>query len=1313
MESLFSLPLPFQRRLTKMYTDTKSSYDFVKEPVQSAEDPELVSLHRKLRIQKDRLVSWGLEWSDPSQSPDIDESINRAGLAELVGSVMSTIKDILAEAEPLWQSSRRAELEKGPASEKTIMDRKAPLIVWDKSRFQDLVRDLTMSIDTLYDLSRTRQSARKPQILKTSESSSSMLAKTRAEERLFESTRMQTPQQIDPKTLVWPRDLKSIQSGMLPPAKFSRQIVFIRRPNTGSRKHAGQSSPLIPVLMEYSPYDPIYSITGITPSMSRFEKLFAALSQAYLSSSRMLSGFMHLIGYFEEAEHSRFCLLFSLPSHFGPVDIESPRMPSITILSDLLFSQNFEPSLEVKYRLANNVASAVFDLHSKGVVHGNISASNVLFLEPQSHSRLDLSQVNMRQSYLVSFDLFSDNATDTSGPSSISGSPYRHSLDPRITRYTHFTSDSKSLDLYSLALLLLEIGLWNPLQDIFPGSSQIPENPVEVLKHLAVRCGSLYVKAVQACWHAPEEELSRKARPDVMHQKAFFKVSKALETCCALDDSSDEEIEDFEEPPVAQSIPIIPSTPTSTSQPASYQRKTFSDTKPLVTSLSSGHSPSLRSPNPEKSPYTSPYAKSPSSFPEKMGWTNKPLPPKPSSKYNQPLQSYSNSHHLTTVAPMQKIEKPKSTLRTYPSIRIAQEHLDFWQTGLIPHINHVLRNFYRKYPESVEISLESIGESPTTTKPTILVICTSVNKVRSILKKSLVYDKSVFGLKVCRGKVVRSRKHGARRSMANDTGEVKAANGHHQERPLNGASIGAYVRDRNLPPVSFGGLITVDDKTYGMTVHHMLDDPSDSEDDGIGSQVPILRSSAHQLDMPDLTLSESSVYSSGDEEYMYSLSDYESDFSSDNESEFDEDDEYPYDENNEEMEPGDIRGIPQGCGEEYLITQPAIDDVDDNFYPSDETRDEDHVDSFQLGELYASSGIRRRTEGSVIHEIDWALFEFSQDRQPESNHILNGDRFCHQKSATYPISIAPVQALGGMNVHCMGRTSGLQSGRILPGLVVVKIFGRQTPSSSYQVAGKLGIPGDSGAWVVDNEMGKACGHVLAWSTRKKVAYICPMDVMVRDIAETLRARSLKLPGGAELLRQNLSTSNSMVGSMPMSNLNAATKNDPSNVEDELASLLLELKLPPTPERVDSSPIPPVSTSAQQYSLTSSLSSPPMSSPACLEATKNFVPMRLMTCNAEEQKTASMPRHQHIPFVKETRMSWQDNEDIGPDSVGEGDSLALVGVPSGSGSGLGIGIGNGLRRDEQLGPNPGAGISVGVKRTPPPPPPRRGEIRAGI
>lgn len=98
------------------------------------------------------------------------------------------------------------------------------------------------------------------------------------------------------------------------------------------------------------------------------------MSQSYISPERNLTGLLHLIGYFEEAEHSRFCLLYALLTHFGPIDIESPRMPSIVILSDLLYSNTYEPTLEVKYRLAHNVATAVFDLHSKGVVHGNVMA---------------------------------------------------------------------------------------------------------------------------------------------------------------------------------------------------------------------------------------------------------------------------------------------------------------------------------------------------------------------------------------------------------------------------------------------------------------------------------------------------------------------------------------------------------------------------------------------------------------------------------------------------------------------------------------------------------------------------------------------------------------------------------------------------------------------------------------------------------------------------------------------------------------------------------------------------------------------------
>ncbi|CZS93455.1 uncharacterized protein RAG0_03754 [Rhynchosporium agropyri] len=511
--------------------------------------------------------------------------------------------------------------------------------------------------------------------------------------------------------------------------------------------------------------------------------------------------------------------------------------------------------------------------------------------------------------------------------------------------------------------------------------------------------------------------------------------------------------------------------------------------------------------------------------------------------------------------------------------------MEFWHNGLIPHINHVLRGFYRRYPESVEISLESIGESPTTTKPTILVICTSVSKMRSILKKSLVYDESVFGLKVCRGKVVRSRKHGPRRSMAGDIASMRAANGEHQDRPMNGASIGAYVGERHLPPVSFGGLIIVDSKPYGMTVHHMLDDPSDGEDEEEPVQAPILRSGAHSSEMPELNLSDSSVFDSGDEEYMYTLSDYGSDFSEDEQEFEDEEEEDQEDSTSDEyMEPGDVRGIPQGCGEEYLITQPAIDDVSEDFYPNEETRDEDHLDSFQLGEVYASSGIRRRTENGTVHEIDWALFEFNKERCPQQNHIKNGDRFCHHKPTKYPVAVAPSKDLSDLEVHCMARTSGLQSGRILPGMMTVKIYGRQTPSSSYQVAGKmLGIPGDSGAWVVDNKDGRACGHVLAWSSKKRVAYICPMDVLVRDIGETLNATSICLPGGEELYSKTASTTvvsardalaePSIHFSNENEDRNGAEHEDHSqevNADinaEEITQLLKELKIPPPPEQI--------------------------------------------------------------------------------------------------------------------------------------------------
>lgn len=60
------------------------------------------------------------------------------------------------------------------------------------------------------------------------------------------------------------------------------------------------------------------------------------------------------------------------------------------------------------------------------------------------------------------------------------------------------------------------------------------------------------------------------------------------------------------------------------------------------------------------------------------------------------------------------------------------------------------------------------------------------------------------------------------------------------------------------------------------------------------------------------------------------------------------------------------------------------------------------------------------------------------------------------KEDLYPIDIMPANQLANLEVHCFGRTSGLQSGTIGAGMSFVKIRGRRNFSSSWSVIGQFG-----------------------------------------------------------------------------------------------------------------------------------------------------------------------------------------------------------------------------------------------------------------
>jgi hypothetical protein len=353
----------------------------------------------------------------------------------------------------------------------------------------------------------------------------------------------------------------------------------------------------------------------------------------------------------------------------------------------------------------------------------------------------------------------------------------------------------------------------------------------------------------------------------------------------------------------------------------------------------------------------------------------------------------------------------------------------------------------------------------------------------------------------------------------NYDGDMAVMNPYHQQRPLCGASIGAFNNGEHLPPISLGGIILVDGEPFGLTCHHLLDAPSDDEsDDGISTDdrpdQPVLppnlgvssSSSSNQAHRTQTEISGSNPWlekmgaqpgldiDSNEPAALWDLefSDDESEVSNEvddtakdevgaDSHDFGSDDKSGSD-NKSPPEiistTGDIDGILPGTRDDILITQPAIDDVDESFFQTVESRDQEHLDAHTLGRVYASSGIRRWNRKGIVHEVDWALIKIDPLRLQPYNVVQGGQRFSFgartespppletpvdrryyvAEEDEYPVGVADADSLGGMNVHSFGRTTGLQGGVISEAMHSVRIYRRKTFSRSWYVAGGCKFP---------------------------------------------------------------------------------------------------------------------------------------------------------------------------------------------------------------------------------------------------------------
>ncbi|PVI01540.1 hypothetical protein DM02DRAFT_591029 [Periconia macrospinosa] len=1325
METISRLP----RRLTQLYSDTKASCDAVVEQDTPGSQPEINALHRKYRIQKDRLIAWGLEWSDNTKGnhEDIDEGVERAGLTETVTSVLGTIKDILDEAERMHPP---AAVPTGAGPKQSL----PPPSSWasaDRSRYEDLAKDLTTSIDILYDLSRARRTQREGAGHGLTRGPSPLPGRKTASESkiptapVFLSSQYSAsditlinpatipashdqhpgvtlsdslPPRLDPSDLILPEEEPPPYESV---GKSSIRIIGklrTRHSSTNPWKTDGSKTIETPVLVEYATYDPAYRLTQVPPPTDRLETLLEILGK--LANDQTFHGTLTCRGYFEDPAQPRFGFVFELPSfvHSGASDSHKSvdELRPVTLLSvlqtgskSLHNSNSATPPLEDRFRLAFTLGSTFNKIHGDNFVHKDVNSSNILVFRKNKRQSANSRalQYALRSPVICSFDLFSEydiEPASTMPPLNI----YRHPEDPKFTGEKG-KQYGPQFDLYSLGLILLEVGLWQPLADLWKPKYTLADFKQRVedvyIRRLASKCGTAYMQVVRDCFWAADR-IASGAESLQNFSQLYNRIIIRLQRCCLLD-----EVEPgFEWGGLSNAAAhTAGSLPLKRKTAASHTQATEAALNPTYRSakrwaLEKGshaleRTRSLSKQSPKASPNLSRHGShrsqssirksisqliSPKEGPtEEMEWESRnPLeesgtlvdtppdsqelhpatpnaaeraskaefhinPPKSMSLkdykdkiillqkvWRQRKQNRTNTiealitdgirhwpqatigyptpepeekpqqyetHSVQIQRHMDQSNSPKRSsleintniepvtrpkLRLHP-IQFSPEILEEWHSQMLPRLERLMERALRESDETVSIDLVAMGVTQDKARPTVFVTCSSVPKVKAVLNRRFKYNPEVFDLKVRRGKIRRSklnrstrRRKLPHRSMMNmdSCGDMHVMNPYHQQRPICGASIGAF-RGEHLPPVSYGGVILVDDEPLGMSVHHLLDAPSEDESDagdespapalssarntnnpwlaGMGAQPGVQIASNSPMPLWDLEISDDEAFKSDDGYDSFNLSS-DSEFDSDEESDDGEDD--LADSYSSRATAGDIDGVEVGEGEEIRITQPAIDDVDDDFFPSEEDKDDDHLSSHELGHVHASSGIRRWKKDGIVHEIDWALLKISEERLQPYNLVQGGRRFCinrqiehdqreistklehpvsrrHYKpdEDEYPNGVVRANSLGGLNVHCFGRTTGLQGGMVGPAMSSVRIYRRKSFARSWHVAGGFGVGGDSGAWVVQNGTHHVVGHVLAWCERNKIAYICPMEVLFEDIKRTLGAKRIYLPGSAE------------------------------------------------------------------------------------------------------------------------------------------------------------------------------------------------------
>lgn len=236
------------------------------------------------------------------------------------------------------------------------------------------------------------------------------------------------------------------------------------------------------------------------------------------------------LGIFKNPDHGYLGFAYALPDPIWRTpstmtesewDIRRPHRLS----KALEFRNISQVPLGLRFELARTLLKSVIFLHTSGWLHKNIRPESIIFF-PKDQKPLTRKQIDWLNVFLMGYKyarLHSQTEFDGDDDSDDDGNPmtgiYRGIYDLNVPRvqeqitldiYQHPTKRTEphrryqsAYDMYSLGLVLLEIGLWEPLAKLVPSS----HNAYEMQRHiqdklyprLVGQCGETYADVMRDC----------------------------------------------------------------------------------------------------------------------------------------------------------------------------------------------------------------------------------------------------------------------------------------------------------------------------------------------------------------------------------------------------------------------------------------------------------------------------------------------------------------------------------------------------------------------------------------------------------------------------------------------------------------------------------------------------------------------------------------------------------------------------------------------------------------------------------------------